>query len=88
VEDKVHSPESIALRGEDIFIGTGDGAITKVDKNGNVEKIVDLGPANCVQSITVQCSRPPGVRFTSQGKLLVADAYYGIIEVDVDSSEL
>jgi len=87
VAGKVQTPESIAIRGDELFTGTGDGAITKIDKDGNVEKIVGLGPPNCVQSVKVQCSRPLGVRFTNQGKLLVADAYNGIFEVDVDARE-
>jgi hypothetical protein len=47
IDGSIITPESIAFRGDDVFTGTGDGAIIKVDKNGKMEKIVQLGHKDC-----------------------------------------
>lgn len=33
------------------------------------------------------CGRPLGLRFAPDGKLLVADAYFGLFSVDVDTGQ-
>jgi len=78
--------ESVALRGDDVFTGVIGGNIIKIDTNGKLKNVVKLG-GDCDGTYKARCARPMGLRFNTQGKLLVADAYNGLYEVDVDTGK-
>ncbi|CAL8111724.1 unnamed protein product [Orchesella dallaii] len=84
---EVVGPESIAIRGNELYTGL---------IGGNVIKYVD-GKASLVAKFGLECEgkweekkcgRPLGMRFSSEGRLIVADAYYGIFNVDVDKGKV
>jgi len=84
VEGKFVAPESIAIRGDDAFTGVEGGAIIKVDVKGQWKKVAQI-EGNCDGSIKSICPKPLGVRFSKEGKLIVADCHKGLYEIDVDT---
>ena len=58
-----------------LYTGVLSGAVLRMDPNGgNVETVVDTG------------GRPLGLAFDGDGRLLVADAYRGLLRVEQDGS--
>ncbi|CAL4068092.1 unnamed protein product, partial [Meganyctiphanes norvegica] len=88
-ENEIIGPESIAWkRTDEIYVGVQDGTIRKISGNdfNQMSTIVQIGEAcegNWQEHI---CGRPLGLRFAPDGRLLVADAYYGIYAVDVEKT--
>ncbi|CAL8111727.1 unnamed protein product [Orchesella dallaii] len=85
LDSPIAGPESVAIRGDEVFTGLLDGSLVKI-KNGKVTKITSLGKG-CDEEGVMHCGRIAGVRFDSQGKLLVADAVNGIYSIDADSGK-
>jgi sugar lactone lactonase YvrE len=68
---KISGPEDVVVDSEGrIYGGTQDGKIVRILKDGNVETFAETG------------GRPLGLAFDSKGRLIVADAYKGLLSVD------
>ncbi|XP_013778705.1 adipocyte plasma membrane-associated protein-like isoform X2 [Limulus polyphemus] len=86
-QGKISGPESLALYKGDIYTGTADGNIVKISKD-KVSVVAKTGK-NCEQHLESPiCGRPLGLRFDKKGNLYVADAYYGILMVNIDSGSV
>ncbi|CAL4126171.1 unnamed protein product, partial [Meganyctiphanes norvegica] len=88
-EGEIGGPESIAWRRTDeIFVGISDGTIQKIhgESFSQISKVTQMGEA-CDKPYKKKSGRPLGMRFAPNGRLLVADAFYGIYSVDVDTGE-
>lgn len=80
-EGSISGPESLAVYQGDIYTGTTDGCITKISNNKiscavNINKI-------CEKQKKLPCSRPLGLRFDTKGTLYVADAFLGLLQIDL-----
>ncbi len=91
-------PETIVFneKGE-LITGLLNGQIARIDENGNVHKIVQIGD-ELDESIcnnygpnmhsNPKCGRPLGLRFKPGTNLLyVADSYLGLFKVDLEKSK-
>jgi sugar lactone lactonase YvrE len=81
-----------------IYTGLKNGQIVKIDQNGQIHKIAQIGtetneticndfyshPDHNHPQANAECGRPLGLRINSDGTTLyVADAYYGILSIDL-----
>ncbi|XP_005175371.2 adipocyte plasma membrane-associated protein Hemomucin [Musca domestica] len=85
LEGRVYGPECLIAKNRDIYMGIHGGEVIKINA-GHVTHVTKLGQP--CEDITEEsrCGRPLGLAFDTQGNnLLVADAYYGIWQVDLDS---
>ncbi|XP_067389035.1 adipocyte plasma membrane-associated protein [Emydura macquarii macquarii] len=81
-ENQLVGPESIASIGDVLFTGTADGKIVKIE-DGEVKTLARLGHGPCsTREDEPTCGRPLGIRVGPNNTLFVADAYYGIYEID------
>lgn len=88
-EGKIVGPESVAWRKTDeLFVGISDGTIQRIYGNNfdQISTVTQIG-VNCDNPYKKTCGRPLGLRFAPNGRLLIADAYYGIYSVNVDTGE-
>ncbi|KHN78425.1 Adipocyte plasma membrane-associated protein [Toxocara canis] len=97
LEGAVYGPESLALHtsSKTVYSGlkTGNIVAMKIDDSGKISVYrtyrlnTEADSSRCDGSYSMQpiCGRPLGMRFRKQNSdlLLVADAYYGIYEIDV-----
>jgi sugar lactone lactonase YvrE len=68
---KVFGPEDIDVDSEGrIYAGTQDGKIIRIGKNNQVETFANTG------------GRPLGLHFDATGKLIVCDAWKGLLSID------
>ncbi|XP_048392337.1 adipocyte plasma membrane-associated protein isoform X1 [Stegostoma tigrinum] len=87
-EGKLIGPESIAHLGEVIFTGTADGQILKIS-DGQIHTLARIGKLPCgTREDEPTCGRPLGIRVGRNGTLFVADAYYGLFEVNPVTGEV
>ncbi|XP_061481620.1 adipocyte plasma membrane-associated protein isoform X1 [Rhineura floridana] len=87
-ENQLVGPESIANIGDVLFTGTADGKILKIE-NGEVHTLVRLGHGPCrTREDEPTCGRPLGIRVGPNNTLIVADAYYGLFEINPVSREV
>ncbi|XP_065372503.1 adipocyte plasma membrane-associated protein Hemomucin [Calliphora vicina] len=87
LEGRVYGPECLIARKNDIYMGIHGGEIIKMNA-GHVTHVTKIGQP--CEDITEEsrCGRPLGLSFDSQGNnLLVADAYYGLWQVDLNSNK-
>jgi len=88
VNRELQGPESIAVRGDEIFTGLIGGELIRL-KNGRIETIAKMSNENCAGPWDHgNCGRIAGVRFGPDGKLYVADAANGIFKVDADAGNV
>lgn len=74
-EGELAGPEDLAVDDAGrLYTGTGDGAIRRISADGGVDTIANTG------------GRPLGVAFTPAGRLIVADAWKGLLAVDENSA--
>lgn len=67
----IRGPEDVVIDSEGrIYGGTQDGKIVRILKDGSIETFAETG------------GRPLGLAFDSQGNLVVADSYKGLLSVD------
>lgn len=72
---QIHGPEDTAVDAEGrVYAGLQDGRIVRVLADDSVETFVDTG------------GRPLGMSFDANGKLIVADAYKGLLSIDKNGS--
>ncbi|XP_050738951.1 adipocyte plasma membrane-associated protein Hemomucin-like isoform X2 [Eriocheir sinensis] len=90
LDGKIVGPESIAARGtEEIFVSLHGGKILRLwgPRFDHFKSVASIGPGCDGPWQEDICGRPLGLRFAPDGKLLVADAYFGLFSVDVDTGE-
>ncbi|KAF2985502.1 hypothetical protein EK904_008999 [Melospiza melodia maxima] len=86
-ENQLVGPESIVNIGDVLFTGTADGKIIKIE-DGEIQTIARIGHGPCGgRGDEPMCGRPLGMRVGPNHTLFVADAYYGLYEVDPDTGE-
>ncbi|XP_009083138.1 PREDICTED: adipocyte plasma membrane-associated protein-like, partial [Acanthisitta chloris] len=84
-ENQLVGPESIVNIGDVLFTGTADGKIIKIE-DGEIQTIARIGHGPCgTREDEPTCGRPLGIRVGPNNTLFVADAYYGLYEVDPDT---
>ncbi|XP_067900620.1 adipocyte plasma membrane-associated protein [Heterodontus francisci] len=87
-EDQLLGPESIAHLGDVLFTGTADGQILKIS-DGQIHTLARIGKLPCgTREDEPTCGRPLGIRVGPNGTLFVADAYYGLFEVNPVTGEM
>nr|XP_020650399.1 adipocyte plasma membrane-associated protein [Pogona vitticeps] len=87
-ENQLVGPESIANIGDVLFTGTADGKILKIE-NGEIHILAQLGHGPCSsREDEPACGRPLGIRVGPNSTLFVADAYYGLFEINPVSGEV
>ncbi|XP_076315762.1 adipocyte plasma membrane-associated protein-like [Tachypleus tridentatus] len=86
-QGKIAGPESLAVYEKDIYTGTSDGHIVKISKD-KLTVVTKTGSDCELQQKGSICGRPLGLRFDKKGNLYVADAYYGILMVNVKSGSV
>ncbi|NXO45568.1 APMAP protein, partial [Locustella ochotensis] len=86
-KNQLVGPESIVNIGDVLFTGTADGKIIKIE-DGEIQAIARIGHGPCGgREDEPMCGRPLGMRVGPNNTLFVADAYYGLYEVDPDTGE-
>ena len=89
-KDNLVGPETILFLNNTMYTGLTNGQLVRVDENGNVHKIVQIGERECkdLQSIhsKKECGRPLGLRYKSNF-IYLADGYYGIYKVNLETNE-
>ncbi|XP_058275612.1 adipocyte plasma membrane-associated protein isoform X2 [Hirundo rustica] len=86
-ENQLVGPESIVNIGDVLFTGTADGKIIRIE-DGEIQTIARIGHGPCGgREDEPTCGRPLGMRVGPNNTLFVADAYYGLYEVDPDTGE-
>lgn len=70
-----------------LFTGTADGKIVKIE-DGEIQTVARIGHGPCGgREDEPTCGRPLGMRVGPNNTLFVADAYYGLYEVDPNTGE-
>lgn len=86
-ENQLVGPESIVNIGDVLFTGTADGKILKIE-DGEVQTVARIGHGPCgTPEDEPTCGRPLGIRVGPNNTLFVADAYYGLYEVNPGTGE-
>ncbi|XP_064915159.1 adipocyte plasma membrane-associated protein isoform X5 [Columba livia] len=91
-ENQLVGPESIVNIGvvftDVLFTGTADGKIIKIE-DGKIKTIARIGHGPCgTHEDEPTCGRPLGIRVGPNNTLFVADAYYGLCEVNPGTGEM
>ncbi|NXI36937.1 APMAP protein, partial [Galbula dea] len=87
-ENQLVGPESIVHIGDVLFTGTADGKIVKIE-DGEIQTIARIGHGPCgTPEDEPTCGRPLGIRVGPNNTLFVADAYYGLYEVNPGTGEV
>lgn len=86
-------PESIAQRNDKLYVGTADGRLLEVGDLDTdapslrfITRFAESGADDCYDNQyhkLNRCGRPLGLRFDSQGYLVVADGVFGLYRVNV-----
>ncbi|NXC44257.1 APMAP protein, partial [Penelope pileata] len=86
-ENQLVGPESIANIGDVLYTGTADGKILKIE-DGEIQTVARIGHGPCgTREDEPTCGRPLGIRVGPNNTLFVADAYYGLCEVNPGTGE-
>lgn len=87
LEGKIPGAKFLLPRGDSIYATLVDGNIVRIDGE-NVTFIASFGKPCELPVEEHICGRPLGMAFDTQGNnLIVADAYFGLWEVNLDTSE-
>ncbi|KAH8341905.1 hypothetical protein KR059_004184, partial [Drosophila kikkawai] len=84
LEGRVYGPECLIARNNEIYTGIHGGEVIKLTTN-HVTHVTKIGqPCEDIYEES-RCGRPLGLAFDTQGNnLIIADAYYGLWQVDLD----
>ncbi|MGC3664084.1 SMP-30/gluconolactonase/LRE family protein, partial [Pseudomonas aeruginosa] len=70
-QGQLHGAEDTAVDSQGrVYAGLADGRVVRLDGSGKVETFVDTG------------GRPLGMDFDAAGKLILADAWKGLLRID------
>ncbi|XP_017035488.1 adipocyte plasma membrane-associated protein Hemomucin [Drosophila kikkawai] len=85
LEGRVYGPECLIARNNEIYTGIHGGEVIKLTTN-HVTHVTKIGqPCEDIYEES-RCGRPLGLAFDTQGNnLIIADAYYGLWQVDLDT---
>lgn len=84
LKGKVHGPETLLAQGNTIYASLHDGTVVKINGD-HVTHVAKFGKP-CEYPVEESiCGRPLGLAFdtTNSDNLIVADAYYGLWELNV-----
>ncbi|CAK9822315.1 Adipocyte plasma membrane-associated protein Hemomucin [Anthophora retusa] len=81
---EVKGPECFASYNGEIYTGIRGGYVVKIEEN-RIKPIVKFGQKCDGLWQEEKCGRPLGLKFNDKGELFVADAYYGIFKVNVNT---
>ncbi|ALC45573.1 Ssl2 [Drosophila busckii] len=85
LENRIYGPETLLARNNEIYTGLHGGEIIKLTSN-HVTHVAKFGQPCSENHEEAICGRPLGMAFDTQGSnLIVADAYYGLWQVDLTS---
>ncbi|KAL7731234.1 hypothetical protein ACLKA6_014421 [Drosophila palustris] len=85
LEGRIYGPEHLIVRNNEIYTGLHGGEIIKLTAN-HVTHVAKFGQPCAETYEEARCGRPLGMAFDTQGNnLIVADAYYGLWQVDLTS---
>lgn len=93
----VKGPESLILDGDTFYAGTIDGKILQI-KDGQIQDFIELGDPICGMFLMKfkfsedfeelpKCGRVLGIRWLNSKEIVVADAYFGILLVNFQTSK-
>ncbi|KAH8362784.1 hypothetical protein KR084_000930 [Drosophila pseudotakahashii] len=87
LEGRVYGPECLIARNNEIYTGIHGGEVIKLTAN-HVTHVTKIGqPCEDIYEES-RCGRPLGLAFDTQGNnLIIADAYYGLWQVDLASNK-
>ncbi|XP_020799859.1 adipocyte plasma membrane-associated protein isoform X1 [Drosophila serrata] len=87
-QDRVFGPECLIARDDGIYTGIHGGEVIRLKKKDYVETVTKIGkPCNYIFQDTV-CGYPVGLAFVPQkNNMIIADAYYGLWEVNLDTNQ-
>lgn len=87
LEGRVYGPECLIARNNEIYTGIHGGEVIKLTSN-HVTHVTKIGqPCEDIYEES-RCGRPLGLAFDTQGNnLLIADAYYGLWQVDLGTNK-
>lgn len=88
LDGRVYGPEALVVHKNEIYTGIHGGEIIKISAE-HVTHVAKIGQPCEDISEESRCGRPLGLAFDTQNpnKLIVADAYYGIWEVEISSGK-
>jgi len=84
----IHGPESLAFYKGDLYTGLHNGWIVRIKDDRTIEPIAILGDPKCETWEEDRCGRPLGMRFDAKGSLNVADSYYGLYNINIETGEI
>ncbi|KAH8306266.1 hypothetical protein KR018_005392 [Drosophila ironensis] len=87
LEGRVYGPECLIARNNEIYTGIHGGEVIKLTSN-HVTHVTKIGqPCEDIYEES-RCGRPLGLAFDTLGNsLIIADAYYGLWQVDLGSNK-
>ncbi|KOX77025.1 Adipocyte plasma membrane-associated protein [Melipona quadrifasciata] len=83
---EIKGPEDFASFNGEIYTGICGGYVVKIEEN-RIKPIVKFGQKCDGLWQEKKCGRPLGLKFNDKGELFVADAYYGIFKVNVNTRQ-
>ncbi|XP_067617532.1 adipocyte plasma membrane-associated protein Hemomucin [Eurosta solidaginis] len=87
LEGRVYGPECLIARKNEIYTGIHGGEVIKLTAD-HVTHVAKIGqPCEEIYE-EARCGRPLGLAFDTQGNnIIVADAYYGIWQIDLNNNQ-
>ncbi|KOC59707.1 Adipocyte plasma membrane-associated protein [Habropoda laboriosa] len=82
--EEVKGPECFASYNGELYTGIRGGYVVKIEEN-RIKPIVKFGQKCDGLWQEEKCGRPLGLKFNDKGELFVADAYYGIFKMNVNT---
>jgi len=87
-ENQIKGPESFAVKDGYLYTGLMSGAIVRIDPEDlSITPVAKIGIDCADQFEDFKCGRPLGLVFTPAGKLMVADAVFGLYLIDLDRQD-
>ncbi|XP_055377097.1 adipocyte plasma membrane-associated protein Hemomucin [Condylostylus longicornis] len=87
LEGRVHGPEALLARKDEVYTGIQGGEIVKITAD-RIRHVAKFGPPCEGVYEESKCGRPLGLAFDTLGNnLIAADAYYGIWEIDLSNGK-
>ncbi|KAH8251836.1 hypothetical protein KR038_009356 [Drosophila bunnanda] len=86
-QDRVFGPECLIARDDGIYTGIHGGEVVRLNNKDSVQTVTKIGqPCDYIFQDTV-CGYPVGLAFDPpKNNIIIADAYYGLWEVNLDTN--